>query len=85
MMDFGVGVHGVRPGFPGRALQVHHPSHRLLPIRQQHWQRFHAKASFPTGAAADKSMPSPTCKNRPARACGDCQGNRLPPKTSLAS
>jgi hypothetical protein len=61
MMDFGVGVHGVRPGFPGRALPVHHPSHRLLTIRQQYWQRFHAKASFPIGAAADKSIPTPTC------------------------
>jgi hypothetical protein len=71
--------------FRGVPCPVHHPSHRLLPIRQQHWQRFHAKASFPTGATADKSIPLPTFKNRPARARGDCQGNRLPPKTSLAS
>jgi hypothetical protein len=85
MMDFGVCVRGVRPGFPGRALPVYHPSHRLLLIRQQYWQRFHAKASFPIGAAADKSIPTPTCKNRPAKARGDCQCNRLPPKTSLAS
>jgi hypothetical protein len=73
------------PDFRGMPCLVHHPSQRLLPIRQQYWQRFHAKASFPIGAAADKSIPTPTWKNRPARARGDFQGNRLPPKTSLAS
>jgi hypothetical protein len=64
---------------------VHLPSQRLLPIRQQYWQRFHAKASFPIGVAAGKSIPTPTWKNRPARARGDFQCNRYPSKTSLAS